>query len=390
MSTAVASEPVTVIQDLKAVDDAGSVHYESVWTARRIVEMHAEGLLRLEGNIRPDHMPAHKMGAKTRRKIDAWANELLSNNAVIGNISVRLDPKQSHFSLEEDEDGDLQLIVNRGYFDTAVDSESRIKAILMAAASQVGTFKPETRFAVRIWISSDDNAKRIAAIYNTRGDKVNDTAAKYAWQQTREQALARKFMEKSSHLGLDNIEVLSNTVSANSHKLAAFNTLSQAVEGFWMGEPLNESDLDTQSDFLVSFWDELVKVRPEYGRLTKAQRKKNRGTSISGTAVSIHGLIAAASTMFELKIDPKERLAKLNQQVDVDGELIDYFDYNNPAWVNAGVLVLAPDKDGNPRKQLRMSFQTRREMAAELRRKLSLLDIEQAAKDLVTAIKKAK
>jgi hypothetical protein len=382
-------EPVTVIRNVRPVDDAGGVHYESVWTARLIAEMHEDGLLRLEGNIRPDHMAAHKMGAKTRRKIETWANELLSNNAVIGNISVRLDPKESHFAVEEDEDGDLQLIVNRGHFDTAVDSESRIKAILRAAASQVGTFKPETRFAVRIWISSDDNAKRIAAIYNTRGDKVNDTAAKYAWQQTREQILARKLMEKSVHLGLDNIEVLRNTVSASSHKLAAFNTLAQAVEGFWKGEPLNEEDLESQSDFLVTFWDELVKVRPEYGRLTKSQRQKIRGASISGTAVSIHGLIAAASTMFEQKIDPKLRLAKLKDQVEVDGELVDYFDYNNPAWVNAGVLVLAPDKDGNPRKQLRMSFQTRREMATELRRKLSLVDMEQAVKVVLAAAMKA-
>src|SRR5439155_7152534 len=106
VSTPIASEPVTVIENLRPVDDAGGIHYESVWTARRIVEMHEEGLLRLEGNIRPDHMPAHKIGAKTRRKIDAWAEELLQNNAVIGNISVRLDPKKSHFTFEEDEDGD--------------------------------------------------------------------------------------------------------------------------------------------------------------------------------------------------------------------------------------------------------------------------------------------
>src|SRR5439155_25809687 len=176
--------------------------------------MNEEGLLRLEGNIRPDHMQGHKMGPKTRRKIDTWANELLSNNAVIGNISVRLDPKTSHFSIEEDEDGDLMLVLHRGHFDTAVDSESRIKAILRAAASKAGTFKPDSRFAVRIWLASDDNAKRVAAIYNTRGDKVNDSAAKYAWQQTPEELLARKFMEKSSHLGIAKVEVLSNTVSA--------------------------------------------------------------------------------------------------------------------------------------------------------------------------------
>jgi hypothetical protein len=372
MSAAVAAEPVIEITDVRPVDDAGGVHYESVWTARKLVEMVEDGLLRLEGNIRPDHMAGQKMGAKTRRKIDAWANELLQNSAVIGNISVRLDPKKAHFSEDEDDEGNLTLVVHRGYFDTAVDSESRIKAILKAAKSPVGTLKPDTRFAVRIWISSNDDAKRVASIYNTRGDKVNDSAAKFAWQQTREQQLARSLMEKSVHLGLDNIEVLTNTVSASSHKLAAFNTLAQAMESFWGGEPLTDRDVDEQAEFLARFWDELVRVRPEYGRLTKGQRQQWRGSSISSTALSIHGLIAAASTMYLNDIDPSTVLPRLKERVTVNGTSMDYFSYDNPQWVNAGILVTAPDKDGNLRKQLRMSFQTRREMAAELRRRLSL------------------
>ncbi len=372
MATAVVAEPVVVIHDVRPVDDAGGVHYESVWTARKILEMVEDDLLKLEGNIRPDHMPGVRVGAKTRRKIDAWASELLRNNAVIGNISVRLDPANAHFSVEEDEEGDLQLTVNRGHFDTAVDSESRIKAILKAAKSPAGTLKPDTRFAVRIWVSSNQDAKRVAAIYNTRGDKVNDTAAKFAWQQTPEQVLARKLMEKSRHLTLDNIEVLTNTVSASSHKLVAFNTLSQAMEGFWRGEPVDEQALDEQADFLVLFWDELVKVRPEYGRLTKSQRQQIRGSSMSGTALSVHGLIAVASAMFKHHIDPATVLPKLKEPVIVNGESLDYFDYNNPAWVQSGILVFAPDAEGNIKKQQRMSFQTRREMAAELVRKLSL------------------
>jgi hypothetical protein len=376
MKAALTTEPVVTIHDVRPVDDAGGVHFESVWTARKIVAMHEEGLLRLEGNIRPDHMPDQRMGAKTRRKIDTWANELLRNEAVIGNISVRLDPSSAHYSVEEDEEGEQHLVVHRGYFDTAVDSESRIKAILKAAMSDAGTLKPDTRFAVRVWIASNNVANKVAAVYNTRGDKVNDTAAKYAWQQTREQRLARKFMEKSRHLGVDNIEVLTNTVSKSSHKLVAFNTLSQALESFWRGEPLNEKQEDEQAEFLVRFWDELVKVRPEYGRLTKSQRQQFRGSSISGTAISIHGLIAVASTMFQHTIEPTSSvLSQLKGQVEVvkgEGEMVDYFDYENPTWVNIGILVLAPDQDGNTRKQLRMSFQTRREMAAELRRKLGL------------------
>src|SRR5229473_1389964 len=247
-----------VVSDVRPVDDAGATHYESIWTAAFLVDLVDKGLLQLTGNIRPDHNPDYGEGAKARRKIDAWAEELLRNNAVIGNISVRLDPATCLYEITEEDDGQLDLVVSRGEFDCKVDSLSRIKAILKAAKSPAGTFDLGTKFAVRIWVVDDDTGNRVAAIYNTRGDKVNDTAAKFAWQATPEQRMARLLMMNSRHLGLDNVEVLRNTVSASSYKLCAFNTLSQAMETFWRGEPLTEADEQAQAKFLVDFWDALV------------------------------------------------------------------------------------------------------------------------------------
>src|SRR6202011_4334547 len=224
---ATTTEPALVIQHVYPVDDAGGVHYESVWTARYIKDLVDKKLLRFEGNIRPDHMKGQRMGTKTRRKIEKWANELLKNDAVIGNLSVRLNPERSEFEVTTNEDGDHALLVHRGYLDTAVDSLSRLKAIIRAAESRLGSLQEETRFSVRIWVANDELAKRVAANYNTRGDKVNDSAAKFAYQETAEQRLARELVLNSPHLGLDNVEALSNTVSGNSHKLLAFNTLAK-------------------------------------------------------------------------------------------------------------------------------------------------------------------
>jgi hypothetical protein len=373
--TSTTTEPLIVIQNVHPVDDAGGEHYETTMTAALIMELVENGLLKLEGNIRPDHMPGRKMGAKTRRKIDAWAGELLQNEAVIGNISFRLDPDTSFFSIEEDEDGDDVLVLSRGFFDCGIDSLSRIKAIIKAGKSPAGTFDLDTRFAVRIWIADRDLGNKVAAVYNTRGDKVNDTAAKFAYQQSAEQRMARALMQGSPHLGLDNVEVLTNTVSASSHKLVAFNTLSQAIEQSWSGEPLDEAEESNQVEFLIGFWDELVKVRREFGRLTKADRQSLRGSSIAGTAISIHGVIAAADELYKNDVDPESVLGELNSKVELDdGTVVDYFSYDNPLWLRLGVLVQAPDKNGVVRKQLRMSFQTRREMGAELRRKLGLTD----------------
>jgi hypothetical protein len=360
-----------LITNVQPVDDAGGTHYESVWTARYLVDLVDSGLLQLSGNIRPDHNPDSHESAKTRRKIDTWAEELLRNNAVIGNISVRLDPGSSFHEVIREEDGQLDLLVSRGQFDCKVDSLSRIKAILKAARSPAGTFNPDTRFAVRIWIVDDDTGNRVASIYNTRGDKVNDTAAKYAWQATPEQRMARMLMTESPHLGLDNVEVLRNTVSASSHKLCAFNTLSQAMETFWTGEPLTAAEEQDQVKFLVDFWDALVTVRPEFGRLTTERRRQLRGSSMAGTALSVHGLIAAANALYHQGIDPALVLPALQDTVaGDDGTDADYFSYRNPLWVRVGVLTLAEDKDGSERKQLRMSFPSRRAIADELMRKL--------------------
>lgn len=86
-------------------------------------------------------------------------------------------------------------------------------------------------------ILEDPNAAKVATIYNTRGDKVNDSTAKFAYSETKEQEIARFLVNRSEHLGQDNVEVLSNSVSASSHKLTAFSTISSAIETSWKGGP---------------------------------------------------------------------------------------------------------------------------------------------------------
>lgn len=364
-------EPVAVIHHLREVDDAGTKHLEGIFTGGWFAENVDTGVLELSGNIRPDWQTG-KMGAKTRRKVDRWVEELLLNNAVMGNLSIRLDPSECEYTIEPDEDGDFTLTVWSGSFDTAVDSQSRITAILKAIKNDLGTFRPETTFSTRIWVADDDLAARVGSDYNTRGDKVNDTAAKYAYQDSPEKRLARMLLTDSRHLGVDNIEVLKNTVSASSSKLVAFNTLSQAMEGFWHGDPINQHEEQAQAKFLVDFWDALVGTRKEFGRLGKSERQALRGTSMAGTALSIHGVIAVADEIYKQDLDPSEVLAPLAEPVYLAGSPVDYFSYENPVWAKIGALVTSEDKAGETRLTLRMSFQTRKAMAEELKRRTGL------------------
>lgn len=360
-------EPIVEIRHLRVVDDAGTSHYEGIFTAEWIDDAESRGILELRGNIRPDWQDGGRMSAKTKRKVDRWTEELLQNNAVMGNLSIRLNPTEAVWEVEQDEDGDWILRLYEGAFDTGVDSQSRFTSVLNAKRNPLGTFKGDTKFSVRIWMADDELAARVGSDYNTRGDKVNDTAAKFAYQDSAEKRLARMLLEGSPHLGVDNVEVLKNTVSASSSKLFAFNTLTQAVESYWQGDPVNADEEKLQAEFLVKFWDTLVGVRGEFGRLGKTARQELRGTSMAGTALSIHGVIAVANEIYLQDLDPKKVLAPLGEPVYYGGKGVDYFSYENPIWMKIGALVSAMGKDGEERKTLRMSFQTRTAVANELK-----------------------
>jgi len=331
--TAAPTHPLEIV-NVNEVDDNGGVHVETQMTAGFLVELHRRRLLTLTGNIRPVHMQDRLTG-KTRTKVNKWTSELLDNNAIIGNISVRLDPTKSAYETWHDPDTGLtNMTIHKGVLDCAVDSLSRIKAILAAADNPLGAFNLETRFQVRIWLLDDAGAKKVATIYNTRGDKVNDSTAKYAYSETKEQEIARRLVNGSEHLGQDNIEVLSNSVSASSHKLAAFNTISKAIETSWRGGPVTAADVEAQSSWLISAWDSLVKVRAEFGKLSTPARQEQRKANIASTAVAIYGLIGAMSTMYSEHIDPDvafKALAKTEED--------DVFAWDNPVWSQAGVVT---------------------------------------------------
>lgn len=364
-------------ENVNFVDDGGFQAAELVLTGAEIKGLADTGRL-IVGNARPDHdIVVLKSGKeryrRTTQRQKNWTEELLRNQAIIGNLTFNLDPDNTDFEIDEE---NHMLTVKAGNFDQGVDSATRTRAIIEAAANAAQTFDLSTRFAVRVWMCTEDEERQLFHHYNQVGEKVNDTVAKYQYQSTDHQKIAKLFMLKSDHLGIDNIEVQSNTVSASSSKLMAFNTLSQAIEGFWSNDPVTEAEIEADVDYLVAYWDELVSVRKEFGRLGKTDRRALRGTSVAGTAVSIHGIIALASAMKDGGV-PLAELKQLKSSVIVatDGQpdrAVDYFDYDNELWTQIGVLVTSTDKTGALRKTLRMSFQTRKAVGDALKDKLGI------------------
>jgi hypothetical protein len=341
-----------LVRNVGLVDDAGGTHYECQMTGGFLVDLYKNDLLTLTGNIRPAHREGVRLAGKTKTKVEKWTRELLDNNAIIGNISIRLDPTKSEYDHWYDEEaGHDCLTITEGVLDCAVDSLSRIKAILAAADNPLGTFDLSTKFQVRIWLLDDAGAAKVATIYNTRGDKVNESTAKFAYSETKEQEIARNLVKRSEHLGQDNVEVLSNSVSASSHKLTAFNTISRAIENYWKGGPVTTADVEAQSQWLISAWASLVAHRPEFGKISTPARQEQRKKSIASTAVVIFGIIGTMSTMYAEKQDPAVAFAKIAPR---NGE--DVFSWDNPIWTKAGIVVAGD----TGRLTTRNSYQARR------------------------------
>lgn len=420
-------EPIASLTDLRVVDDGGSFHLEGVFLAGDLVKAlpeeprsdSPEPIIDPVANIRPEHtlVTRRKNGevvyregtmevkpGKQRAKIERWTRQLINEAlepeqrdpqarraAVLGNLSIRLHPKflEDGRARLYDRDGrvlqlsdlrtvsavDLELYGD-ARFDTGVDSLSRLKAVYKAEQAVPGSVA-RRRTASRIWISDDEDAAAVAHAYNQEGDPVNATAAKYRHQDAPAQIVARWLMDRSHQLGAKNVEVLTNRVSANSNKLTSFNTLSLALEHFWSHAPfdVDEPQIGSQADYLVRFWDALVAARPEFGYAAIKQRQEWRKTTLAGSALSIHGAIAIAAALYPSEnFLPLTKLASLVPLVSSDGtpvldgggdqRFIDFFSYENPTWQDTGVLVKS--KEGG--LTLRMSFQTRKAMADEMRK----------------------
>lgn len=147
----------------------------------------------------------------------------------------------------------------------------------------MSTIDMERRVSVRGWFvprqQVDDmndglTFEQVFNSYNQDGKPVNATVAKFNYQGDAVGKLVRALVEKSPHLGLDNIETVYNTVSASSSKLVAYNTLHTAFADHYQIDLENQEDLDREVDWLVDAWAELVQALPDVGKVGKSKAQK--------------------------------------------------------------------------------------------------------------------
>jgi hypothetical protein len=378
--------------------DGGEDVFELRTTVGEIASLHRAGYLEV-GNIRPDHAKiTTARGERFKRTSDRqkrWTDQLSRGRGVLGNLSWNADPEKNE--VDWDEEAGVLVVRGKGGRHPRLetpDSATRHRAILDAVTAPMPTVDEDRPVSVRLWLvprrASDPEILTAPAVfdsYNQDGKPVNATVAKHAYQRDSLEQLVHALVYASPHLGLDNVETIQNTVSRESSKLMAYNTIYTAFRDGY-GQDVEDADLrDAELEWLTHYWDKLVESIPELGRVTLSKRKEYRRESIAGSATMIHAYVRLADHLRDegADADHVSSLRDLKATLVTDGlrtvvppgstepeplhragETVGYFSPDNPLWAAIGVVVAKTRDDGSTAAEVRNAFQTRTAAAKAL------------------------
>ena len=364
----------TRIPNVIATQDGGYKCYDTTISARDISSSYKHGLLEVDDDRQRGKDSVTGKAKVDQRKVERWARDLQEDSAIFGQLSWNFRPEEASIQFESDGNGSQDhgtLVIHSG---TArlPDSRHRHEAIHLAMASVANgsTFDPNRRFSLRIWNAPADYENVIFNAMNTEHTKADSTRSKWLAQRDVGQKIAAEVVRLSPHLGIQNVETVTNNLSKNNPRLAAFNTISSGFESEW--DDIPEADIAAVATWFVGFWSDLVTVLPDLRRLPLVQRQASRTTSLVGWAVTIQGQIRMARRLYDEKIDLKLLKELATKHREPNGTEFELFAWDNPIFQRAGIVVPAVDKQGKTRLTVRNSHQTRRAMADLLTAKLGL------------------
>jgi hypothetical protein len=383
--------------------DGGEEVVEIICTVQDIYDLYKTGKLEIR-NVRPMHqqkvLPSGRVKeyAGTDNRLKRWVDQLIRNKGILGNLSWNFDPDTTEVEIDRKSG---RLTLKKGTIATP-DSATRHRAIITAVEAPMSTIDMQRKVSVRGWfvprqqvddMSDELTFEQVFDSYNQDGKPVNATVAKFNYQRDALAKLVRALVEKSPHLGLDNIETVYNTVSASSSKLVAYNTLHTAFADHWQVDLESQEDLDREVDWLVDAWAELVQALPEVGKIGKSKAKAVREATVMRSAVVVYGYVGVICKMRENSEDPGVLFSKLPGQVVLDtdstetvldaagnvvprfraGDQVDFFSQGNLLWQQIGLLVPVQDQGtGLTGLQIRNARQTRHAVTDTLADRLGL------------------
>jgi hypothetical protein len=222
-------------------------------------------------------------------------------------------------------------------------------------SEKIGNYNPHRPYSLVIYTDDFQREAHRFCVYNFLGWRMASTTARYIESKTRSlnihSRLARELMERSSVLGTQNIEILSNQLSKHSAKMLTFGTL---VDSLCLSFPdLTEESYSEILEYLVEFVAELSRVRrKEIALLNVLERQKVKESSVAHHPTIWQAYMQLAAWLREQKEDNwKAYLYALalpyTQVFEGERRTYDLFSLENPIWLQRGVL--APGKRGLPR-----------------------------------------
>jgi hypothetical protein len=352
--------------------DGGHTCYDTTVSARDIArQLQPGGALRYDPENQRGVKPGSKKFVVREAKVKKWADQLLDGSAIFGQLTWNFRPEEaSSIRFEPNGSDRTGTLIVEDAVGTIPDSWHRHMAIQRAveSAGKGSGYDPGQRFSLRIWSVPSDFERAIFYAMNQEGDKADSTRSKWLFQDKPGQKIAAGLVHRSPHLGSANVETISNTVSKKSHRLAAFNTFAAACEEVWKDDEMSADAIGDLTDWLVNFWDELVKVIPELGLLDLRERQAARESgSLAASAMGIHGYLRLAHKLYP--DGDLSMLAKL-PGTTADG-LHDYLDIANPLFASRGIVVPGSGRNSS-RLIVRSSHASRRSMGEVLAERIGL------------------
>jgi hypothetical protein len=290
-------------------------------------------------------------------KADEIAEKLLSGERLFLNPLVWNLRPGSFEAYWDDKEKSIYFYKGRFFLP---DSHHRQQAIIKAvklwrgAVREYPAFSGSKEFKIELYFLSREDEGNY---FFDKNQRPKPTARSKAFDLTTVDdlsLLAKEVIEQSENLK-GNVNRVTDKLTARNPQVITLSTLREMMRSFADVDQIDTSELAGLAAIAAQFYDMLVKVRPELGRLPTSERKAIRETKIVDAAVMMHGYAAlmrqysqdlANLGTSKARQEWRKRLSKLSAEVPyVFGRWRgDLFEKRNPLWQRVGLVK--PGRDG--------------------------------------------
>lgn len=359
------------LRDLLLVDNPDDVHATTSLSTRELADAVASNLVYTDQRVQRGIKPGKELVAEVELsladgypdtdtyifypdKADEIASKLLDGERLhLSPLIWNLRPGEFEAFIDPDA---RKLFVYRGRI-YLPDGHHRHQGIVKAqriweeAPDEYPSFDPDRQFTVDVHFMSREEEAQFFFEKNVLGKDVDKSKSYDLTARDPLSNLAKAVIQKSPSLS-GNVNRVTDRLSGRNPQVVTLSTLHSMMEQIVGSDTaLSDARVEDLSTWLAAFYELLVEVRPELGKLELDERQAARATSMAGQAVVMHGFATLMGRFVEQveregletavaewrprleDLSPDKRYA--TEDDSFEGDL---FDRENPVWREIGVL----------------------------------------------------